>query len=80
MGWDVSIFPKRSAQATTESDFILRVCLTCGFEFVGMLTGFDWLTLKDFTVGRKKPRPIDMTKFISALGEFNRLTRRGMEA
>ena len=66
--------PKKSNSQTTESIFISRVCQTCGLIFVADASGFDVLTLKDFVLGRKKPRPTDMTKFIDALGLFNRLT------
>lgn len=65
---------KKSIPQTTESNFIDRVCETCGFSFVADASGFGALLLKDFVLCRKKPRPIDMTKFIDVLGLFNRLT------
>lgn len=65
---------KKPNLQTIESHFISRVCQTCGFSFVVDASGFDALTVRDFVLGRKKPRPIDMTKFIDVLGLFNRLT------
>lgn len=60
---------------TVESEFIERVCETCGWLFVAITTGFDANKIRDFSIGRRKPRPIDMKKFIDALGKFNKLTK-----
>lgn len=60
---------------TVESEFIERVCETCGWLFVAISTGFDANKIRDFGIGRRKPRPIDMKKFIDALGKFNQLTK-----
>ena len=68
---------KKSTPQTTESIFIDLVCETCGFSFVVDASGLDALTVADFVVGRRKPRPIDITKFIDVLDLFNRLTMQG---
>ncbi|WP_026470337.1 hypothetical protein [Alkanindiges illinoisensis] len=66
--------PKPSLK-TIESEFIERVCETCGWLFVSIITGFGAEKIRDFSIGRRKPRPIDMRKFIDALGKFNQLTK-----
>lgn len=66
---------KKSNPVTAESEFIDRVCQTCGFFFACTLTGFDGYTVRDFCIGHQKPRSIDMRKFIDALGKFNELTK-----
>jgi hypothetical protein len=60
---------------TVEAEFIERVCETCGWLFVSIITGFSAEKIRDFSIGRCKPRPIDMKKFIDALGKFNQLTK-----
>lgn len=60
---------------TVEAEFIERVCKTCGWLFVAITTGFSAEKIRDFSIGRRKPRPIDMKKFINALGKFNELTK-----
>lgn len=66
---------KKSNPVTAESEFIERVCETCGWLFVAITTGFSAEKIRDFSIGRRKPRPIDMKKFINALGKFNELTK-----
>ena len=60
---------------TVEAEFIERVCETCGWLFVSIIRGFGAEKIRDFSIGRCKPRPIDMKKFIDALGKFNQLTK-----
>ena len=67
--------PYKSNLKTVEAEFIERVCETCGWLFVAITTGFDGDKIRDFSIGRRKPRPIDMKKFIDALGKFNQLTK-----
>ena len=57
-----------------ESQFIKQVTKTTGAPFLALATKIDVQVINDFIVGRSSPQPIDMTKFIDALGLFNQLT------
>ena len=62
------------AVMSIESQFIDQVTKTTGAPFLALATKIDVQVINDFIVGRLIPQPTDMTKFIDALGLFNRLT------